>query len=304
MSSPQPPGRPVPARWRHALAGRTVVVTGAARGLGALLALRLSACGARVALVGLEEERLGTVAGRCPGPAHHWAADVTDGPALTAVARQVTERFGGVDAVVANAGIAVHGRLTDIEPDVFARVIEVNLLGSAHTARAFLPALLAARGHLLQITSVAALAPFPLLTAYGASKAGAEALALALRAETAHRGVTVGVAYMSWTDTDLVRAADEYAPLRAMRRSFPPPFDRIHPPEAVVDRLVAGLVRRSPYVYGQRWARGVRLVRPLVASVTAHAGPRLMRRMDPAFAASRDTVLRPLGGGGEAAWPG
>jgi short-subunit dehydrogenase len=87
-------------------------------------------------------------------------------------------------------------------------VIEVNLLGSVATARAFLPALLAAEGYFLQVASLAAIAPAPLMGAYCASKAGVEAFAHALRAEVAHQGVDVGVAYLTWTDTDMVRAAD------------------------------------------------------------------------------------------------
>ncbi|CAM5321365.1 SDR family oxidoreductase [Streptomyces abikoensis] len=301
MTEPRTATRTVPKRWRRELSEQVVVVTGAARGIGATLARRLSECGAHVALVGLEDELLATVADACGATATCWPVDVTDRTTLTRIAEKITSHYGRVDTVVANAGIAVHGRLTDIDPDTFDRVVTVNLLGSATTARTFLPALTASRGHFLQITSLAALTPLPLLTAYGASKAGAEAFAHALRAEVAPHNVTVGVAYMSWTDTDLVRAGDQYRPLHELRRWFPRPFSRIHPPEAVAERLVAGLVSRSAHVYGQSWVRGVRTVRAAMPTFSALVGPRLMRHLQPAFTATEGCALLPLGPGGEAA---
>ena len=152
-----------------------------------------------------------------------WTADVTDSGRMQAVAAEVGAHFGRVDVVVANAGIGLGGLFGDGDPAAFSRVIEVNLLGSAATARAFLPALLASRGYYLQVASLAALAPAPLMTAYAASKAGAEAFAHALRGEVAHQGVAVGVAYLSWTDTDMVRAADEDEVLARIRAGLPGP---------------------------------------------------------------------------------
>src|SRR5690606_6778158 len=188
--------------------GTVAVVTGAARGVGALLARRLAACGARVALFGLEPEELATTAAACGPESSFWEVDVTARAALAAAAREIEDRYGRIDIVVANAGIAVGGPFLDSDPVFFDRVIEVNLLGSVTTARAFLPALLRHRGYLLQIASLAALTPAPMMSAHCASKSGVEAFAQAVRVEVAHRGVDVGVAYLSWTDTDMVRGAD------------------------------------------------------------------------------------------------
>ena len=127
------------------------------------------------------------------------------------------DAFGRIDVVVANAGIATGGPFMHSEAGSFTRVIEVNLLGSVATARAFLPDLVESRGYFLQVASLAALAPSPMMAAYCASKAGVEAFAHSVRAEVAHHGVRVGVAYLSWTDTDMVRGADENAALREMR---------------------------------------------------------------------------------------
>lgn len=125
------------------LAGQVVVVTGAARGVGALLARKLSARGATLALVGLEPDELRGVAAALPGPAHHWHADVTDHEAMARVAGEVKDRFGKADVVVANAGVATGGPFADSDPVAWKRVIEVNLIGGAVTGRAFLPLLTA-----------------------------------------------------------------------------------------------------------------------------------------------------------------
>ncbi|MEU6757127.1 SDR family NAD(P)-dependent oxidoreductase [Streptomyces sp. NPDC046685] len=148
------------------LQGRVAVVTGSARGLGEGLAYALSRRGARVALMGLEEERLARLAADLPGPAAHWHADVTDADALSVTAEAVRGTLGEASVVVANAGVALGGPLLDCDPRDWRRVIDVNLVGSALTARCFLPHLLRTRGYYLQVASLAALAPEPLLTAY------------------------------------------------------------------------------------------------------------------------------------------
>ena len=241
------------------LRGKTVVVTGAARGIGAALALGLAQQGAQVALVGLEPAELDAVAAACGqhGQCRAWVADVTDHGRMSAVAGQVTGHFGEVDVVVANAGIAIGGTFADSDPAAFTRVIEVNLLGSATTARAFLPGLQASGGYFLQVASLAAITPAPLMAAYCASKAGVEAFAHVLRAEVAHQGVGVGVAYLTWTDTDMVRAADADDALRQLRAALPWPANRTAPLGPAVARIVAGIDRRAAHIYAQRWVRGL-----------------------------------------------
>lgn len=267
---------------RVRLEGRVAVVTGAARGVGELLARKLSARGVKVALVGLEEaglkrlaERLGT---------DHWYADVTDEEAMARVAAQVRERFGKVDIVVANAGVASGGPFAASDPVAWRRVIEVNLIGSAVTGRAFLPALLESRGYLLQIASLAALTPAPMMSAYCASKAGVEAYAHCLRAEVGHRGVGVGVGYLSWTDTDMVRGADQAGVMRELRERLPGPVGRTYPLGPAVDRLVEGIERRAGHVYGQWWLRGMQGVRGYLPGIIGLGASREMRRFEPRLA--------------------
>jgi NAD(P)-dependent dehydrogenase (short-subunit alcohol dehydrogenase family) len=287
------------------LAGKTAVVTGAARGIGAALAEALARRGASVALVGLEPEELSAVAERCArqtqpkAQVRHWVADVTDAERMTAVAAQITAHFGGTDIVVANAGIAIGGLFTDADPVECERVIQVNLLGSAVTARAFLPALAAARGYFLQIASLAAMAPAPLMAAYCASKAGVEALAHALRAEVAHQGVEVGIAYLTWTDTDMVRGADGDKVLAELRTRQPWPAGKTAPLGPAVERLAAGIAGRKAHVYGQPWVRAMQwLPRGLLPSLLARRGSAEVARLAPRLAATAEQRRRPVGPGG------
>ncbi|MEU6703454.1 SDR family oxidoreductase [Streptomyces wuyuanensis] len=282
---------------RVSLEGQVAVVTGAARGVGELLARKLSARGARIALVGLEPDELKAVAGRLHTQSEHWHADVTDHEAMTRVAREVKERFGKVDIVVANAGVASGGPFADSDPQAWRRVIEVNLIGSAVTCRAFLPVLVESRGYFLQIASLAAITPAPMMTAYCASKSGAEAFAHSLRAEVGHKGVKVGVGYLSWTDTDMVREADQDDVMRELRQRLPWPSNRTYPLGPAVDRIVAGIERRSAHVYAQWWLRGMQSVRGYLPGVIGLVGQREMRRFEPRLTGVRTGLV---GAGGAA----
>ncbi|MFE3161511.1 SDR family oxidoreductase [Streptomyces sp. NPDC059224] len=282
---------------RVGLEGQVAVVTGAARGVGELLARKLSARGAKVALVGLEEEALKEVSGRLHTDSAHWYADVTDHEAMSRVAREVKERFGKVDIVVANAGVANGGPFAESDPGAWRRVIEVNLVGSAMTARAFLPVLTESRGYLLQVASLAAITPAPMMTAYCASKSGVEAYAHSLRAEVGHQGVRVGVAYLSWTDTDMVRGADQDEVMRELRQRLPWPSNKTYPLGPAVDRIVAGIERRSAHVYGQWWLRGMQGVRGYLPALIGTVGQREMKRFAPRLQGMRTGLV---GAGGAA----
>ncbi|MCX5399036.1 SDR family oxidoreductase [Streptomyces sp. NBC_00102] len=281
----------------RSLEGQVVVVTGAARGVGELLARKLSARGATLALVGLEPEELKQVSERLYGESAHWYADVTDHEAMEQVAREVKARFGKVDVVVANAGVATGGPFVDSDPVAWRRVIEVNLIGSAVTGRAFLPVLMESRGYFLQIASLAAMTPAPMMSAYCASKSGVEAFAHSLRAEVGYRGVRVGVGYLSWTDTDMVRGADQDEVMRELRGRLPWPANRTYPLGPAVDRIVAGVERRSTHVYAQWWLRGMQSVRGYLPSLIGTVGAREMKR----FASRLDAIPKGLVGAGGAA---
>jgi NAD(P)-dependent dehydrogenase (short-subunit alcohol dehydrogenase family) len=293
------------ARGAQRLDGKVAVVTGAARGLGAALALRLAQRGAQVALVGLEAAELENAAADCApyAPARAWVADVTDHDRMRAVADEIAGHYPQVDIVVANAGIAAGGLFSDTDPAVFGRVIEVNLLGSVTTARVFLPVLTASGGYFLQVASLAALAHSPLMAAYCASKAGVEAFAHSLRAEVAHQGVGVGIAYLTWTDTDMVRATDEDSVLKEMRSRLPWPASRTAPLAPAADRIVAGIARRSAHIYAQRWLYlPAWLPRTALPSMIGRQGPRDVARVESELRATGHLRGYPVGPGGLAAW--
>ncbi|MDC2960539.1 SDR family oxidoreductase [Streptomyces gilvifuscus] len=279
------------------LSGRTTVVTGAARGLGAALAREFSARGARVALLGHEKAALDAVAASLPGPALSVEADVTDIDALRTAAHRIRSRFGRPSVVVANAGIAEGGPFASSDPATWSRVIEVNLVGSAHTARVFLPDLVATAGHFLQVASLASIGAAPLMSAYCASKSGVEAFAHSLRAEVAHEGVSVGIAYLNWIDTDMVRDADRHAVLGELRAHMPSPARRVMAADVVAARLVRSVERRRTAVYAPGWMRLTQPVRaampPVVLRLSRRELPRLQERQPWQHTG-------PLGAGGQA----
>ncbi len=273
------------------------MVTGAARGIGESTAYALSRRGAGVAVLGLEGERLRRLAADLPGPAASWTVDVTDANALAAAAEAVRGRLGTPSVIVSNAGVAIGGPLLECDPDDWRRVIEVNLVGSALTARCFLPDLLRSHGYYLQVASLTALAPAPLLTAYCASKSGVEAFAHALRAEITHRGVDVGIAYLNWADTSLIRHADQTAAFQELRAHLPWPASVNHDPAAYADAMARGIEHRSAHVYAPPWLRGAQAARVFLPPLVVHYFRRVL-------AARGDDPLPPtglLGPGGAAA---
>ncbi|TXS22312.1 SDR family oxidoreductase [Streptomyces sp. adm13(2018)] len=264
--------------WK--LDGRAAVVTGAARGLGADLARQLSDRGMRVALLGREASTLESVAETLRTPALVVEVDVTDDVAMGAAAEDVQRHLGAPSVVVANAGVAEGGPFETSDPETWRRVVDVNLVGSAITARSYLPGLRATRGYFLQVASTAAFGSAPMMSAYCASKAGAEAFARSLRAEVAHLGVGVGVAYLHWTDTDMVRDVDRHAVLRELRGHMPAPARRVYPVDRVSGWIARGIDRRAASVYAPPWLRLAQLGRPFfplaVDLMSRRELPRLM----------------------------
>ncbi|OQR61486.1 short-chain dehydrogenase [Streptomyces maremycinicus] len=279
------------------LEGRTAVVTGAARGVGAALARELARRGARLALIGHEEAALRSVAASLPTPSLAVEADVTDGAALERAAGAVRSRLGPPSVVVANAGIAEGGPFASADMASWRRVIDVNVTGSALTARAFLPDLMESAGYYLQIASLASIGASPLMSAYCASKAGAEAFAHALRAETAHRGVAVGIAYLNWTDTDMIRDADRHTVLRELRGNMPPPARRVFSAEFVAARLATAVERRRTAVYVPASLRLVQVTRAALPALVLRRSRRVLPRLE---AADSLRPTGPLGAGGRA----
>jgi NAD(P)-dependent dehydrogenase (short-subunit alcohol dehydrogenase family) len=182
---------------------KRVVITGASRGLGAVLAHAFSRAGARVALVSRTEQDLKALADELPGPTLVLSGDVTDEDVNESVADAVVAEWGGLDVWIANAGISpVVAGPRQTEPSTWRRVMEVNLTG------AFLGARAAARvmgrgGRLIFTGSVLGERPRRGLVAYSAAKAGLDGMAKGLALDLAPAGITVNVVAPGWFDSPL-----------------------------------------------------------------------------------------------------
>src|SRR4051812_11674629 len=251
------------AKWN--LAGKVVLVTGGARGIGASTAAELARRGAVPVLADVDEEALARTANSLGPNVLTAVQDVTDYAACARTVEAVLDRHGRLDVVWANAGILAEGPTELTEPDVWARVVQVNLIGAFNTVRAALPAVIDARGHVAITASLASLAHPPGLSAYTASKAGVEAFADALRIEVAHQGVTVGVLHPTWIATDMVQEADaESATFGRLRASMRPPVSRTYPVDSIAGPIADAFAARTARVFLPGWVRGVHVLRALI----------------------------------------
>jgi len=238
-------------RWE--IEGRTALVTGPARGIGSEAARSLHNRGMNLILAGLEPERLASLATELGPRAMAVTCDVTSTTDLQAAVGAGLERFGAIDVVVANAGINAVGSVEASDPEQWERVIEVNLLGVARTVRAALPHIIARRGYVLPVASLAAFVPIALGASYTAAKHGVNGFAQALRAEMTVRDVAVGCAYFGLIDTDLVRSSSRDPALKALMAAMP---ERLSRPIAVSragEAIARGIECRARTVYAPRW---------------------------------------------------
>jgi len=238
------------AEPRYQLSGRVALITGPARGIGAETARQLAARGMRLGLAGLEPEGIEALAADLPTETATFECDVTDWDALRAAADGTVAKLGGIDVVVANAGIAPWGPIRTIEPEAFERTIEVNLLGVWRTIRTALPHVIERKGYVLPIASLAAAIHGPVIGHYNAAKAGVDGFANALRMEMRPYGVDVGCAYFGFLDTDMVHVADDDEIVGDRQAGI---FGRPAPVSKGVEQIVRGIEARSRRVYYPKW---------------------------------------------------
>jgi NAD(P)-dependent dehydrogenase (short-subunit alcohol dehydrogenase family) len=204
---------------RRSFENAVVLVTGAGGGLGRALALRFAAEGARIAaldqyLGGVEElaQELAARGRECLP----MACDVTDADACDAAVAATLSRFGAVDVLVNNAGISHRSAFASTQPAVIRRVMDVNFFGSVHCTRAALDPLLASRGLIIAISSVAGFSPLIARTGYSASKHAMHGFFESLRTELVDQGVGVMLVCPSFIETGIDRNAlgGDGAPVR------------------------------------------------------------------------------------------
>jgi NAD(P)-dependent dehydrogenase (short-subunit alcohol dehydrogenase family) len=249
----------------NGLAGRRVVITGGARGIGALTAKRLHERGATVALLGLEPDQLAETAEAC-GDAPGFECNVADREQVDATVAQAVEKLGGLDVAIANAGIGAQMTLIDGDPSVWDAQIAVNLNGTFNLVRAAGPHVSHPRGYFLLTSSLAAAVHLPLMSAYCASKAAVESLGDSLRIELRPSGARVGVAYYAELDTDMTSRgfATEAASRMPIGGQGRMP---VAPVEDAINALERGIARRSRRIVSPRWVGPLLPARMLVQRI-------------------------------------
>lgn len=248
-------------------------ITGAARGIGADTARRLHDRGANVSLVGLEPERLAALAESLGGRAAYFHADVTDPDALADAVAGTVSAFGGIDVVIANAGVAPPVTTTAaIAVDDFERIVDINLMGVWRTVKATLPHIKESGGHVVLIASIYAFLNGALNASYAVSKAGVEQLGRALGVELAPSGATVGVAYFGFIDTDMVQGAFAQPAAGLLRKAFPGFITRPVSVDQATDALVTGIECRSSSITAPRWVRPAKFARGPLALLDHRLG--------------------------------
>lgn len=245
---------------------QVIFITGGAHGIGAEAAKKLHAKGAKLVLTDLDQTALTALADELGGDrVLPVVADVRDLDAMQAAADAAVERFGRIDTVVANAGIASYGSVLNVDPETFKRVIDVDVVGVFNTVRATLPAVIERRGYVLVVSSLAAFTPLAGMASYDVAKAGVEHFASALRQEVAYQGVEVGSAHMGWIDTPMVR--DVKADLGAfgdMLAKLPWPLNKTTSVDECVDAFIEGIEGRRRRVYCPRWVGLFRWLKPVL----------------------------------------
>lgn len=237
------------------LDGKVVLITGAACGVGAATARAAVDAGASVALLDVDADRLASLAGQLGDAADAQAADITDYGALEAAVARAEEHLGRIDAVVANAGLEVLEWTRQMDPAVFRRVVEVNLVGTWNTVRATLEAVSRRRGYYLLVSSLSAVSTGPMNAAYNASKAGIVAMAKTLRLELAASGVSVGLAYLTYADTEMARRSVEDPRMQRILRNVRGASLKPMPVESVAQRYVRAIARSETKLLFDRSSR-------------------------------------------------
>jgi short-subunit dehydrogenase len=254
----------------YTVAGKVVLITGPARGIGAETARVLAGRGARLSLVGLEPERLAALASEL-GEGHVWfECDVTDQSSLARAVAGTVEALGNIDVVIANAGIANNGTVAVAPVESLARTIEVNLTGVVRTVSATLAHVTESKGYYLLVSSATAIAALPGMSAYAAAKSGVEQFGNVLRLEVAHKGVAVGVVHPGWIDTDLVRdVRRDLGSFEQMLGHLRGPFGKVTSVRECAGAFARAIERRSRKVYVPRALAPVAAFRQLFTSSLA-----------------------------------
>jgi NAD(P)-dependent dehydrogenase (short-subunit alcohol dehydrogenase family) len=239
------------------VSGKVAIVTGGARGIGFGTAQALAKRGATLVIVDLDQGAADNAAARLPGATLGFAADVTDRGAMQRVVASVTEQRGGVDVVVANAGVASRGAtVRAMNGEAFDRVLTVDLMGVYNTVIAALPQIAARQGHIVVTSSVYAFLNGLGVAPYAMAKAGVEQLGRALRIELVPHGAGASVAYFGFINTDMVRIGIDEDPLaEQLEKALPAVLRKRLTPAQAGETVARGIEKRAARIITpKRWA--------------------------------------------------
>jgi short-subunit dehydrogenase len=227
--------------------GIRAVVTGASRGIGLALSTELAGRGARLGLIARGKEALEDLAAELPespdGPHSTAVADVSKWGQTSRAIDRLAKRLGGIDLLVANAGVLHYGPFIEQEIEEAEAMVNVNVFGTLYTVKAALRHLIAGRtGHIVVMSSGAGLRSFPWGAVYGGTKAFDRGFAEALRHELAGTGISVTTVYPGEYGTTILDHQRDRLP--AWRTS-----DEERPVEELVEAIVAGIEDDARAVY-------------------------------------------------------
>ena len=261
---------------------KRAAITGAGSGVGEALALTLAGFGWTLFLNDINNERLTSIVSRIASLGGIIASASFDVSVLEAYHEPVSKfikQNGGVDVVFACAGIGLGGSFLDTSPEHFREVVDVNLLGTIWTGKAFLPTMVSAgRGHFVTIASAAAFHGLPHLSGYSATKAGVVQLSETLRSELAPHGVDVTVKMTTFYTSNIADytrgAAEEVEKARALVAMAP------WSSAQVADALLLAVQARRFYMVSPGQAKVIWYFKRLLPELYLRLMPKLFRKLE------------------------
>ncbi|HUQ18514.1 MAG TPA: 3-oxoacyl-[acyl-carrier-protein] reductase [Gemmatimonadaceae bacterium] len=231
------------------LTGKVALVTGSTRGIGRTIAATLSECGARVAIVGREQEKSDAVARELGGESKAFACDVTNTGQVSELVSAVESQFGSLDILVNNAGLTRDNVVMRLKDDDWDTVLDANLRGPFAAIRAASRGMMKRRwGRIINITSVVGLIGNKGQANYAASKAGLIGLTKSVAKELASRNILVNAIAPGFIETEMTAAmtAEARSGLTGLI-----PLDRLGSPADVASAVAFLASDHAAYITGQ-----------------------------------------------------
>lgn len=238
--------------------GKIAVVTGASSGIGKAVATALAAQGARLALVARREDALKQMAASLPGGPHHYVAtDLAHAAQRSMCIHEIVTSLGGMDILIQGAGIIGSGTIETTTPEIWDQMININLTSLFHLAHVAIPFLIARKGNIVNISSVAGLRSFPGVLAYSVSKAGVDQFTRCVALELAPKGVRVNAVNPGVVVTELHRRGgmdqQQYDAFLERSRTTHP-LGRVGSPEEVADLILFLASERASWITGATYS--------------------------------------------------